>query len=132
MSVESTRATIAKYIGSGHTDLSTMSEHVIFTNMATGDESHGPKAVGEMLHYVYHVAFDATAEERNTVIADGQAVFEADFVGRHIGEFAGVPATNKSVRVPFCVIYDLENDKITRGRIYFEIPALLHQLNAAG
>ena len=27
-----------------------------------------------------------------------------------------------------CVVYDLENDLIKRGRVYFEMPALLQQL----
>jgi predicted ester cyclase len=53
---------------------------------------------------------------------------EGEFVGKHIGEFAGIPATGKDVRVPLCVVYDLENDQIKRGRIYFETPALLQQL----
>lgn len=129
MSVESTRAVIARYIDSGHTDLSTLSDDVIFTNMASGEENHGRDGVGQMLNYIYHVAFDATAETKNIIVADGKAVFEAEFVGRHIGEFAGIPATNKNVRVPLCVVYDLENDRINRARIYFEVPALMAQLN---
>jgi predicted ester cyclase len=64
------------------------------------------------------------------IFADGKAVLEADFVGRHIGEFAGVAATNRDVRVPLCVVYDVESDKIKRGRVYFEIPALMAQLGA--
>jgi predicted ester cyclase len=83
-----------------------------------------------MLHYIYHVAFEARAETRNMVFADGQAVLEADFVGKHIGEFAGVPATGKTVRVPLCVVYDLVNDRIARGRVYFEVPAFLKQVGA--
>jgi steroid delta-isomerase-like uncharacterized protein len=96
--------------------------------MATGDEHRGPEAVARMLHFIYHVAFDARAETRNMVFADGQAVLEADFVGTHIGEFAGVPATGKAVRVPLCVVYDVEHDKIKTGRVYFEVPAFLRQV----
>lgn len=129
MSVESTRAVLVRYIDSEHTDLSTLSDDVIFTNMASGDENRGRDSVGQMLNYIYHIAFDARAETRNIIVSDGKAVFEAEFVGKHIGEFAGVPATNKHVRVPLCVVYDLENDRITRGRIYFEVPALMAQLN---
>ena len=131
MSVESTRAVLSRYIDSDHTDLSTLSDDVIFTNMATGDENHGRESVGQMLNYIYHVAFDAKPEAKNIIVGDGRAVYEADFVGRHIGEFAGIPATNKNVRVPLCVVYDVDNDRITRGRVYFEVPALLSQLNSA-
>jgi steroid delta-isomerase-like uncharacterized protein len=128
MSIEITREVITKYLNSKHSDMSMMAEDVVFTNMATGQEHRGPEGVLQMLNYIYHIAFDADAETRNTIFANGKAVLEADFVGKHIGEFAGIPATNKQVRVPLCVVYDLEEDKIKRGRVYFEMPVLFRQL----
>lgn len=128
MSVESTREVVTRYVESQHTDLSMMADDVVFTTMATGEEHRGRDGVKAMLEYVYHIAFNARAETRNMIFGDSNAVLEADFVGRHIGEFAGIPASNKEVRVPLCVIYDLENDQIKRGRVYFEIPALMKQL----
>jgi predicted ester cyclase len=130
MSVESTRKVITKYVESKHSDMSVMAKDVIFTNMATGDEHHGPEGVRQMLNFVYHTAFDADAEVKNLIFADGKAVLEADFVGKHIGEFFGIAATNKNVRVPLCVTYDLENDQIKRARVYMEVPVLLKQLQA--
>jgi steroid delta-isomerase-like uncharacterized protein len=130
VTVEQTREVITRYMDSKHSDVSMMAKDVVFTNMATGEEHRGPDGVLQMLNYVYHIAFDADAETRNTIFADDKAVLEADFVGRHIGEFAGIPATQKSVRVPLCVVYDLEGGEIKRGRIYFETPALLRQLGA--
>jgi predicted ester cyclase len=50
------------------------------------------------------------------------------FRRKHIGEFAGIPATGMDLRVPLCVVYDLEHDQVKRGRVYFEMPALLQQL----
>jgi steroid delta-isomerase-like uncharacterized protein len=131
MSVESTRETITKYVNSKHSDVSMMADDVIFTLMATGEEHRGPEGVLQMLNYFYHIAFDADAVTRNTIFADGKAVLEADFVGRHIGEFAGISATNKQVRVPLCVVYDVENHQIKHGRVYFEMPVLLRQLGVA-
>jgi steroid delta-isomerase-like uncharacterized protein len=128
MSIEITREVITKYLNSKHSDMSMMAEDVVFTNMATGQEHRGPDGVLQMLNYIYHIAFDADAETRNTIFANGKAVLEADFVGKHIGEFAGIPATNKQVRVPLCVVYDLEEDKIKQGRVYFEMPVLFKQL----
>ncbi len=128
MSVESTREVMTKYFNSGHSDVSMMADDVVFTVMATGQEHRSPDGVLQMLNYFYHIAFDATAETKNTIFADGKAVVEGDFVGKHIGEFAGIPATNKHVRVPLCVVYDLEDDLIKWGRVYFEMPALLRQL----
>jgi steroid delta-isomerase-like uncharacterized protein len=131
MSVESTREIMTKYFESGHSDVSMMADDVVFTVMATGQEHHNPDGIVQMLNYFYHIAFDARAETKNTIFADGKAVVEGDFVGKHIGEFAGIPATNKEVRVPMCVIYDLENDSIKRGRIYFEMPILFQQLGVS-
>ena len=128
MSIESTREVVTKYFNSEHSDVSMMAEDVVFTVMSTGQEHHSPDGVLQMLNYFYHIAFDATAEIKNFIFADGKAVVEGDFVGKHIGEFAGIPATNKHVRVPLCVVYDLEDDLIKRARVYFEMPALLQQL----
>ena len=128
MSVESTEEVMSKYLNSKHSDVSMMADDVDFTIMATGDKYSGPKEVLEMLDYFYRIAFEADAESRNEIIGEGIAVFEGDFVGRHIGEFAGISATNKSVRVPLCIIYELEENKIKHARVYFEIPALLEQL----
>lgn len=128
MSVASTREVMMRYFGSEHSDVGMMADDVVFRVMATGEEYRTPEGVMGMLNYFYHIAFDATAETTNTIFADGQAVIEGYFVGKHIGDFAGIPATNKDVRVPICVVYDLANDQITKGRIYLEIPVLMQQL----
>jgi steroid delta-isomerase-like uncharacterized protein len=128
MSIESTRRAVERYVSSQHTDLSMMADDVVFTNMATGDQHRGRDGLQQMLHYIYHVAFDASSETKNLIIADQRAVLEADFVGKHIGDFAGVPASGKTVRVPLCVVYDLEHDRIKRGRVYWEVPAFLTQV----
>ena len=36
---------------------------------------------------------------------DGEAILEAEFIGTHVGEFEGVPATLRPVRVPYSVAY---------------------------
>ena len=128
MSIESTREIMQRYINSEHSDVSMMAEDVVFTIMATGQEHHGRDGVFGMLQYFYHVAFDAKAITRVALFGENNAMVEGDFVGKHIGEFAGIPATGKDVRVPLCVVYDLVNDQIKHGRVYFEMPALLQQL----
>ena len=128
MSTESTRETMQRYLKSEHSDVSVMADDVIFTVMSTGAEHRGREGVMAMLNYFYRVAFDATATIRVTLFGEANAMVEADFVGKHIGEFAGIPATGRTVHVPLCVVYDLDHDQITRGRVYFEMPALLQQL----
>jgi steroid delta-isomerase-like uncharacterized protein len=121
---------IKRYVDSNHGDLSMMADDVVFRTMATGEEVRGREGVAAMLHHIYHVAFDAKAETRAIIADEKHAVLEGTFVGRHIGEFAGVPATNKEVRVPLCVVYDVEDDKVKRGRVYFEGPVFLAQVGA--
>ena len=132
MSIERTREVMSRYWDSDHTDLSVMADDVVFTHMASGDEHRGPEAVRGMLDYMYRQAFDARAEFRSRICTADQAVVEGEFVGRHIGEFAGIPPTGRSVRVPLCVVYDLESDRIKRARVYLEMPVLLRQLAGAG
>jgi steroid delta-isomerase-like uncharacterized protein len=131
MSVQRTREAMERYLNSAHRDLSMMAEDVVFTTMATGDEHRGVEEVRRMLEHVYHQAFEATAETRTRIYAENHAVLEADFVGTHIGPFAGVPATGRQVRVPLCVVYDLQDGRIVRGRVYLELPVLMRQLGAA-
>lgn len=130
MSVERTREVMNRYWDSNHTDLSVMADDVVFTHMSTGDEHRGPAAVQRMLQYMYHTAFNAHAETRNRIYDESHAVIEGEFVGTHIGEFAGIAATGRSVRVPLCVIYDLSGGKITQGRVYLDPGMLARQLGA--
>lgn len=128
MSIESTRDAMMRYFNAQHGDVSMMAKDVVFTVMATDEQYRGPEAVMGMLTYFYHIAFDATATTRTLLFGEQNAMVEGDFVGKHIGDFAGIPATGKDVKVPLCVVYDLENDQITQGRVYFEMPALMQQL----
>jgi len=128
MSVESTAEVMQRYWASGHSDTSMMADDVTFTIMDTGEEHRGPEGVLRMLEGFYHGSFEATAEITNSIIGDGHAMVEGYVVGKHTGEFAGIPATGKDVRVPICVTYDVEDDKVKRGRVYFAMGALLQQL----
>jgi len=128
MSGENTREVINKWHDSEHTDTSILADDVVFTSMNTAEEDRGPEGVLQSLNYIYHVAFDARFELRNLIVDGGIGVAEADFVGEHIGEFAGIGPTHKHVRVPLCVVYEVEDEKIKRARIYFEMPAMFEQL----
>lgn len=132
MSVESTRKVMEAYFNADHGDTSMMADDVVFTDMGSGQEHVGPEAIQNMLNWFYHVAFEATAEPTNIFIGDGFAVFEGLVKGKHIGEFAGVPATNKEFTAPLCVTYDVEGDKLKRGRIYFSVVSFLGQVGALG
>lgn len=106
-----------------------LTEDTVFINMNNSELTIGREAVGKMLQYIYHAAFNAHAEITNTIVTNNKALLEANFVGKHIGEFAGFPATGKKVKVPLCVSYDLdENGLIKVARVYMLESVLLQQL----
>ena len=110
-------------------DVMYVAEKAVFKNMTTGDEINGRKAIADMLNYLYHIAFDAKIIMNNTVIAKTNALLEASFVGKHIGEFGGIAATGKQVNVPLCVTYDLNEDGlIQNARIYMLTDVMMQQL----
>jgi predicted ester cyclase len=78
-------------------------DNVTFTMMGPGQEVKGKVEVEQFIRYFHELAFDAQVVVKNTVVDDGKATLEADFVGTHTGEFFGVPATGKQVSVPYAV-----------------------------
>src|SRR4051812_43775177 len=93
-------------------DLNCLAEDVVYTNLNSGEVHTGRADVGAMLHYMYHVAFEARALITNLVVSGNHAVVEAMFKGKHIGEIQGIQATNREVNVPMTISYDLENGLI--------------------
>jgi predicted ester cyclase len=126
-SISTTQQNIENYFKTH--DVKYLAEDAVFKNMGTGEETKGREAIAGMLQYMYHIAFDARAEVINTVITEDKAILEAQFKGKHIGEFAGLAATNKEVDVPLCVSYDLENGLIKYARIYMLGDVLMQHLN---
>jgi predicted ester cyclase len=111
-------------------DVKYVAEDAVFTHMNTGEKTIGREAVGQMLHYIYHVAFDAKAEIRNTIITEDKAVLEMNFIGKHIGEFAGIQPTGKQVNFPITLVYDLENGLVKEARVYMLMDILMKQLTS--
>ena len=112
-------------------DKSFLAEDAVFKNMSTNEDIVGRDAIADMLHYMYHIAFDAKAVIKNTAATENTALLEAMFVGKHIGEFAGLEPTGKNVNVPLCVTYDLNDEGlIQKARIYMLTDVLVMQLTS--
>ncbi len=103
-------------------------DDVTWTTVGADQELQGRQPVRDFLCWMHTQAFDAHPKVKTLIIADGQAALEADFVGTHIGEFLGMPPTGKSVQVPYCVVYDLQDDKITALRAYIPMDLFAQQL----
>jgi steroid delta-isomerase-like uncharacterized protein len=113
-------------------DVSYLAADATFTDVTTGMSWTGIEAIGGMLDWMYHRVFDAHVEDARTILdADGRAaVVEMTFVGRHRAEFAGVPATGRTVRLPLVVVYDLADGLITAGRVHLSVASFQAQATA--
>jgi steroid delta-isomerase-like uncharacterized protein len=131
MTVEGTSQTMRSYLDAflARGDFAEYyTDEVTWTTVGAGQELQGRQPVQDFLMWMHTQAFDAHPKVKTLVVGDGQAALEADFVGTHTGEFLGMPATGKSVQVPYCVIYDLHDDKITALRAYIPMDLFTRQL----
>ena len=106
------------------------SDDVVVTFEGTDQRAEGREAGGQLIRYVHEGAFDAKPELKSLLVDGSRAAIEADFVGTHTGEFAGIQPTGRTVKVPYSAVYDLHDDHITALRIYFPMSLLIEQLTS--
>jgi len=108
-----------------------VAEDAVFTMLPTGEEIRGRDAIAKHLEAFYHGSFTARAEVISSIFGENRGLLEAIVIGKHTGEFAGISATGKDVRVPLAVSYELENGLIKRARIYLMTNILFDQIRPA-
>jgi hypothetical protein len=108
-----------------------VAQDAVFTMMPTGEEIRGRDEIARHLAGFYHGSLTADAEVVNSFFSEGKGLLEALVVGKHTGDFAGIPATNRDVRVPLAVSYDVENGLIQRARIYLQLNVLIDQIRGS-
>lgn len=127
--IEQTRAVLEAY-WKDH-DPRYVAEDAVFTMIPTGEVIRGRDAIARHLEAFYHGSFTAHAETVNSVFSENKGLLEAMVVGTHTGEFAGIPATGRNIRVPLAVSYELEGGLITMARIYLMANVLFEQIKPA-
>lgn len=108
-----------------------LAEDVTVTFMGTNRTVTGRDAARQLITFVHEQAFKTAVQVKTTVCDGRHAMLEAEFVGTHIGEFEGIPATNRHVRVPYGAAYDFQDGRITALRLYFPMELLLQQISGA-
>ena len=134
MSMETTRTVMTKYLDAllqRAPIAAFFTPDVTFVTMG-GQTIQGREEVAEFIRWLHQDAFDARPEFKSTLIEGDKAVLEASFVGRHTGEFFGVPASQHDVNVPYVVVYDLRDGMIAELRFYMPINALTEQITTSG
>ena len=115
-SAESTRRLMRDYfdvMGAGGDIADFFSEDVTWVNMESGEQFTGPAAVRDYIDALHTRLFDATSHGRSLDVTDAHAFLEGDFTG-----------TSTDVRVPFCLVYDVGDGRITAMRLYMSFGAL--------
>lgn len=132
MSAETTRETIQAY---GQALLSFgdygryLAEDVTLTFMGTDRRVKGREAARQLITFIHAQAFKTEVRIKSLVCGDGHAMLEAEFAGTQIGAFEGVPASHRTVLVPYAVAYDVEGRLIKALRLYFPLDLLMRQIS---
>jgi steroid delta-isomerase-like uncharacterized protein len=132
--LERTRAVLETYLAalvSRENVAPYLAADVVLTLVEIGQEFQGRDTVADSIADLHQTTFDARPEVGSLVVGEGAAAGEFVFVGTHTGEFAGIPATGRSVRVPYTVFYDLADGQIAALRILGFASGLVAQLTAA-
>ncbi len=98
-----------------------IAEDATFLDLTKPAPIRGREAIEAMFHRYYDEAFPgASAEYRNWVGNDDCVVLEFTFRGVNTGSFEGRPPSGRSVEVPMCVIYDVQDGIIRQARLYYD------------
>jgi predicted ester cyclase len=134
MSVERTRETVKAYIDElvSFGDFARyFTDDVTVSFMGTDRTIRGRDAARSLITFVHEQAFKTDVRLKGLACGEHQAMLEAEFAGTHIGEFEGIPASHRTVRVPYSVAYDLAGDRISALRLYFPMELLIRQISGA-
>ena len=81
-----------------------------------------------------HIAFFEAAFPKYELFADDficeddKVVVRARFKGEHKGDLMGIPPTSKTVEVPFTIIYQIADEKISKSWLFIDRMELMSQL----
>ena len=134
MGVESVRETMRQYLDAlaNEGDFARFfADDVALVLMETGDVTRGRDAVRDAIVTMHTTTFGGRLVCTKLVCDDDAAAIEAQLVGSHVGEFAGIAPTGTPVTLTYSVVYDLADGRITELRGYLPLTATVLQLHAA-
>jgi steroid delta-isomerase-like uncharacterized protein len=97
--------------------------------MPMGIVHDGEQAVGELLSGIFKGFPDFTVDIDKTYHSEDAVVLEMKMKGTHLGDWAGLKATGRSMDVPIVCIFEFEGDRLTCEKVYFDMATLVNQLN---
>jgi ketosteroid isomerase-like protein len=125
MGAEETRAVIERYFGA-HSDRSIFAEDVEFRMFPDPEPYVGVDALLRRFDEIYGQAFSPSGATADRIHVDGDtAIVEFTFEGTSTGTMAGGAPAGTEVTVPMCGVYEVQDGRIKRARIYSNGPSLL-------
>jgi len=111
-------------------------ENIELLNVPLGVTLHGPEGFRQILEGWATAFPDGRVEVTNIVAGEEGVVIEFRGRGTHTGPLSGptgeIPATGRSVDVPFCDVMQIKNGKITSLHTYYDAATMMGQLGLMG
>lgn len=126
------RRVFDEVVGNGNFDLIDELVAPTYVNHSMPQAGSGAEGVRNTMG-MFRAAFPDIRVELDDVIEQGDRVASrGSFVGTHQGDFMGIPATGRSVRVQFIDIWRIEDGKFVENWVQMDMLGLMQQLGVAG
>ena len=111
--------------------LSFYADNVVIDMLGIPLRVEGRQAMLENIIRPFNAAFPGSDHKiRNLVRQGDQIAVEYILTGVHTGTFAGMPASGRTISLPGCSVYRVQDKRIVRGAIYYNAATLFEQLGA--
>lgn len=111
--------------------LATLHPQCVFEDIPLARAFHGHAGAEQY----YRLWWDAFAVEvQGSVVhwsTEGELIAEAQYVGRHVGQFFGIAPTGRPITLPFAVFVGFRDGLMAGERFYYDLRSLLRQLGVA-
>lgn len=109
--------------------LQCFSEDIIFQDCISDELHVGHEALRAYTLVINDALPDLKVQNVRLTVQGRTVVSEMEFVGTHLGEFMGVPATGRRLRWRNCTVYEInDQNRIAKERYYFDRGMILAQM----
>lgn len=108
--------------------LATLSEDCLFDDRALGIQYRGREGARRYYQEWWSAFNIITQPEHRHFTSNGAVISEACYKGIHAGEFLGIPATNRAIRIELAVVITFRDGLMSGEKFYWDVASLLTQL----
>ena len=102
--------------------------HPEYTNYSIPVHEKGPEGFKQVIG-MFRNAFPDMHITLEDIITEGDKIATRGYwTGTHKGDFMGIPATGKSVKVPYIDIWNAENGKLKENWVQMDMISCMQQL----